>query len=75
MTRDAIIQKTVDVLSALPADKIEEISDFADYILKKYDERILQQEMHALIEQSDTFGFLNEEEDLYSLNDLKEQYK
>ena len=75
MTRDAIIQKTVDVLSALPADKIEEISDFADYILKKYDERILQQEMHALIEQSDTFGFLNEEENLYSVNDLKEQYK
>ena len=75
MTRDAIIQKTVDVLSALPADKIEEISDFADYVLKKYDERILQQEMHALIEQSDTFGFLNEEEDLYSVNDLKEQYK
>ena len=75
MTRDAIIQKTVDVLSALPADKIEEVSDFADYILKKYDERILQQEMHALVEQSDTFGFLNEEENLYSVNDLKEQYK
>jgi hypothetical protein len=75
MTRDAIIQKTVDVLSVLPADKIEEVSDFADYILKKYDERILQQEMHALIEQSDTFNFLKEEEDLYSISDLKEQYK
>jgi hypothetical protein len=75
MTREAIIQKTMEVLSALPADKIEEVSDFADYVLKKYDDRSLQQEMQVIIEQSDTFNFLNEEEELYSIADLKERYK
>lgn len=75
MTREAIIQKTIEVLSALPDDKIEEVSDFADYILKKYDERSLQQEMQVLVEQSDTFNFLSEEEELYSIKDLKERYK
>lgn len=75
MTREAIIQKTMQVLSALPADKIEEISDFADYILRKYDDQVLQQEMQTLVEQSDTFDFIKEEEDLYSIDDLKERFK
>jgi hypothetical protein len=75
MTREAIIQKTVDVLHALPADKIEEVSDFADYILKKYDDRLLQQGMQALVEQSDTFNFVEEEQEIYSVKDLKERYK
>jgi hypothetical protein len=75
MTREAIIQRTMEVISSLPSDKIEEVSDFADYILKKYDDRSLQQEMHALIEQSDTFSFLNDDEELYSTADLKELYK
>jgi hypothetical protein len=65
----------MEVLYALPADKIEEVSDFADYVLKKYDEKTMQQEMHVLIEQSDTFNFVKEDEDLYSVNDLKERYK
>ena len=75
MTREAIIQKTVEVLQALPDEKIEEVSDFADYILKKYDDRLLQQEMQALIEQSDTFNFVKEEQELYTVKDLKERYK
>jgi hypothetical protein len=75
MTREAIIQKTVEVLQALPDEKIEEVSDFADYILKKYDDRLLQQEMQALIEQSDTFNFVEEEQELYTVKDLKERYK
>ncbi|HUB59990.1 MAG TPA: hypothetical protein VL978_04780 [Puia sp.] len=75
MTREAIIQKTIEVLSALPDDKIEEVSDFADYVLKKYDDRSLQKEMHALIEQSGTFNFVREDEEIYSVTDLKERYK
>jgi len=75
MTRDAIIQKTMEVLSLLPADKLEEVSDFADYILKKYDDRSLQGEMQAIVEESEAFYFLKDEEDLYSVKDLKERYK
>jgi hypothetical protein len=75
MTKEAIIQKTMEVLQALPADKIEEVSDFADYILKKYDDRILQQGMQALIEKSDTFNFVEEEQEIYTVKDLKERYK
>ena len=75
MTREAIIQKTMEVLSVLPVEKLEEVSDFADYILKKYDDRSLQREMQTIVEDSEAFYFLKDEEDLYSIEDLKERYK
>jgi hypothetical protein len=75
MTREAIIQKTVEVLQALPDEKIEEVSDFADYILKTYDDRLLRQGMQVLVEKSDTFSFVEEEQELYTVKDLKERYK
>jgi len=74
MTKDAIIQKTLEVLSLLPEDKVQEVSDFADYILNKYDDKALQQGIHSLVENSDSFSFLREEEEIYSLSDLKEKY-
>ena len=41
MTREAIIQKTIRILNMLPAEKAVEVADFADYILKKYEEYTL----------------------------------
>jgi hypothetical protein len=75
MTREAIIQKTIEVLFALPDDKIEEVSDFADYVLKKYDDRSLQREMQTLAERSETFNFVREDEETYSVTDLIDRYK
>ena len=58
----------------MPEDKIREVSEFADEILKKLDEDVLQAGIETLISESDAFYFLNEEEDLYSKDDLKEIY-
>jgi hypothetical protein len=74
MTKEAIIEKTVKTLNILPHEKAEEIADFADYIMKKYDEDILTQGIRKLTEQSDSFSFLTEEDDLYSIKDIKEKY-
>lgn len=74
MTREAIIQKTVNTLNKLPVEKAGEIADFADFILKNYEEYILQKGIEKLTIQSGTFDFLNDDEDLYSLDDLKEKY-
>lgn len=69
-----MIKRTLKTLSRLPEDKIKEVSEFADEILKKLDEDVLQAGMEALMAESDAFYFLNEEEDLYSKDDLKEIY-
>lgn len=74
MTRKAIIERTVKVINQLPESKAEEISDFADFIIKKYEEDNLAQAMRQMANNAQAFTFLEKEEDLYTINDLKEKY-
>ena len=75
MTKEQLINKTLETLSQLPQDKIQEINDFADYILKKYEEETIQKGAEQLMSHSKTFDFLKDEEDLYTSEDLKEKFK
>ncbi len=75
MTRQAIIERTVKVINQLPEEKASEIADFADFIIKRYDEQLLTDNIQQLVIESTAFSFLNDEEDLYTLTDLKERYK
>jgi hypothetical protein len=72
MTKQLIIEKTVKAINQLPEDKAEEISDFADFIAKRYEEHSLLQGIQQLTSNSQTFDFLKDEEDLYTEADLKE---
>ena len=75
MTRQILIDKVLEKLKVLPDSKLEEINDFADFLLNRLDDRILTEGIRHMTENSKAFEFLNEEEDLYSVNDLKERYK
>ena len=74
MTRQAIIERTIKAINQLPEDKAEEISDFADFVSKRYEEYQLTQGIQKLAADSKTFEFLNADEDIYSVSDLKEVY-
>jgi hypothetical protein len=74
MTRQLIIERTIKVINQLPEDKAEEISDFADFIIKRYEEQRLIEGIQQLTSNSQTFDFLKDDEDLYSEADLKELY-
>jgi hypothetical protein len=74
MTRQAIIDRIVEVINQLPDEKASEISDFADFLLKKYEELFINQNIQKLVSEGTAFSFLNEEVDLYSLSDLKEMF-
>lgn len=74
MTRQAIIERTIQAINQLPEDKAEEISDFADFLSKRYEEHLMKQGIQKLIADSKVFDFLANEEDLYSETDLKEVY-
>lgn len=71
MTKETLIKKTIQSLAKLPHDKVKEVSDFADFILKKFDEEVIQSGIEKLVSDSSTFDFLKTEEDLYSIDDLK----
>ena len=74
MMRETLINKTVKALSKLPNYKIKEVSDFTEYIFKKYEEETLQKGIEKLVSDSNAFQFLNEDEDLYTVNDIIEKY-
>ncbi|MCE6988041.1 hypothetical protein [Dyadobacter sp. CY323] len=74
MTKQAIIERTVEAIKQLPYDKAEEISDFADFVQKRYEENQLSQGMQKMVAESTAFAFLDDEEELYSVSDLKEVY-
>lgn len=74
MTKEAIIQKTLKTLSALPAKKAEEVANFADLVLKQYEEDILQKGLQKLTQDGEVFSFLNDEEVIYTTRDIKEKY-
>ena len=42
--------------------------------MKKYEVEALQEGIEKLVSHSKSFDFLNEDEDLYSLDDLKEKF-
>lgn len=74
MTRDTIIERTLKVINQLPVDKAEEIWEFADFLLKRYEEQELTSGIQRLATEAKTFEFLENEEELYSEKDLKEVY-
>ena len=74
MTRQAIIEHTTQIINQLPEYKAEEIVTFADFIMKRHEETCLSAGIQTLAAQSQTFNFVNEEEELYTLADLKEVY-
>ncbi|RYE16648.1 MAG: hypothetical protein EOP42_33595 [Sphingobacteriaceae bacterium] len=74
MTKQAIIEKTVKTISQLPQEKAEEIADFADFIAKRYEEEILAKGMEQITFENQSFSFLNDDEDLYTEQDLKQVY-
>ncbi len=75
MTRDALIKRTNEIIAKLPNARLNEVADFADFLLQKYEEENLYKGMLQLAIESDSFSFLNEEEVEYKIEDLKEKYQ
>ena len=74
MSRETLIKRTYNTITKLPDDKVKEVSDFADFIMKRHEEELLNQGIENLTANSKSFNFLSEEEDLYTVQDLKQKY-
>ncbi|MDT0675614.1 DUF2281 domain-containing protein [Autumnicola musiva] len=75
MTRQNLIENALDKLEKLPDIKIEEVSDFAEFLLKKIEDKNLTEGIRTLATNSTSYKFLKDEEELYSTKDLKDVYK
>lgn len=74
MTKQILIERTIIALNQLPQEKVEEISDFADFLFKSFEEKILSDGIQKMVSTRDSFEFLINEEEIYTLADLKEVY-
>ena len=75
MSREDLIQKTILAIQKLPQEKINEVSDFADFILKKHEEELLAKGISKIVAEGKPYKFLDSDENIYTVNDLKEKYK
>ena len=73
MTREILIKKTIDNLTKLPDQRLKEVSDFAEFLLNRIENQLIIEGIQKLTMDSKSFKFLDE--DLYSVDDLKEKYK
>lgn len=74
MTKQMLISRTIKTLEKLPEGEIHQVADFADFVLRKYEEQSLQKGIETITGNSKALSFLNDEEDLYDERDLKEKY-
>ena len=75
MNRENLIKDTLNKIQNLPDTKIQEVNDFTEFLLSKIDDKILLEGIQRLASDSKSFEYLKNEEDLYSVNDIKEKYK
>lgn len=74
MSKQELIDKTIAALQKLTADKVAEVSDFTDFILQRNEDKQIVSGIEQLSTQSKSYKFLEEEEDIYNINDVKAPY-
>lgn len=75
MERETILKKTVEKLDKLSEDKLKEVEKYIDNLLRKTDDKLLTEDIQRLTSDSKSFEYLKNEENIYTVNDLKEKYK
>lgn len=65
MSRDALIKIVLYNLSKLSDQKIREVADYAEFLLSKSEDSILVEGIQKMANESKSFNFLNDEEDIY----------
>ncbi len=75
MERNILIEKAVKNIVKLSDQQVQEVADFAEFLLNKTQDQVLVEDIQRITIESNTFNFLKEEPELYSVNDLKKVYK
>jgi hypothetical protein len=75
MTKETLIKHTLESMNKLPIEKVKEINDFAEFLLAKIDDTIINEGILHLVSEGESFNFLHNEPELYSDKDLIETYK
>lgn len=74
MDRQRIIDKTAKKISLLSNRRLKEVEDYVDFLLNRNEDQRLLSDIKNIMSDSESYDFLEEEEELYSDSDLIEKY-
>ena len=74
MEREVLIKKTIRKIEQLPTKHVQQVNDFVEFIIQRVDDAFITQELQQLSSSGHTFDFLNDDPEIYSVNDLKVRY-
>jgi len=74
MEREVLMEKTIRKMEQLPMTRVREVNDFVEFIIRRTDDAMITEGLQQLMSCSNTYDFLHNEPDLYSVNDLKVRF-
>jgi hypothetical protein len=74
MSRLELIETTLQSIQKLPENELLEIHDFAEFLLSRLEKKKLSDDVTTINISSGSYKFLEEDSDIYTVNDLKEKY-
>lgn len=73
--QETLIKKTIHNLTKLPDQKLKVVSDFTEFLVSQIEDQSFTKGIQQLVLSSKAYEFLEKEEDLYTVEDLKEKYR
>ena len=74
MEREVLVRNTIGKLERLPTKRVQEVNDFVEFIIRKTDDNMITEGLQQLSSVGRTYDFLQEEPELYTVNDLKVRF-
>ena len=74
MDKHTAMQKAKVAIEKLPENKVQELIEFAEFLVSKNEDTTMQNEIYHLVENDKAFDWLKEEENLYTPADYKVTY-
>ena len=75
MEREVLVRKTFRSIERLPTSRLREVNDYVEFMLRRTEESAITEGLQHLSSSSNqTYEFLNDEPEIYSVNDLKTRF-
>jgi hypothetical protein len=74
MSRSELIETALKRIEKLPENELQEVNDFAEFLLTKIEKKHLSKDVSQVNTASVSYKFLAEDDNIYTVNDLKEKY-
>jgi hypothetical protein len=74
MEREVLVKRMVGKIERLPTSRVQELNDFMEFIIRRTDDALITKGMQQMAVSSKVFDFLDNEPELYSVNDLKVKF-